>query len=177
MLYSWIFFLSIFSWYVPYMNWLFVRVWHKISLLLLKMLSFSPLLLFFLPWFEYLGLGIVSSLPFLIYFSLAASFRFHFTSNSLFDFCCVILRFPLICFLLQLRKQSFVRKSSEGGELLTSTQKHLWWKKGESKNGKIFFWFFITFGCIDHPQNSDFWPNLLWIFDICKIQLTLICRK
>ena len=87
------------------------------------------------------------------YFSIPSIFlellSFHFTSNSLFDFCCVILRFPLICFLLQLRKQSFVRKSSEGGELLTSTQKHLWWKKGESKNGKIFFWFFITFGCID----------------------------
>ena len=35
------------------------------------------------------------------------AFFFHFTSNSLFDFCCVILRFPLICFLLQLRCSSF----------------------------------------------------------------------
>ena len=96
-LYSIFFFSSIFSWYVPYMNWLFVRVWHKISLLLLlKMLSFrAP---FFLSW-------VFGSWyhPFLF----SSIFRFHFTSNSLFDFCCVILRFPLICFLLQLRCSSF----------------------------------------------------------------------
>ena len=41
---------------------------------------------------------------------------FHFTSNSLFDFCCVILRFPLICFLPQLRKLGcFVREPKLAG--------------------------------------------------------------
>ena len=56
------------------------------------------------------------------YFSIPSIFlellSFHFTSNSLFDFCCVILRFPLICFLPQLRKLGcFVREPKLAGTI------------------------------------------------------------
>ena len=52
----------------------------------------------------YLRVDVIPGSLLLFFFK---AFFFHFTSNSLFDFCCVILRFPLICFLLQLRCSSF----------------------------------------------------------------------
>ena len=55
-------------------------------------------------WKIYLRVDVIPGSLLLFFFK---AFFFHFTSNSLFDFCCVILRFPLICFLLQLRCSSF----------------------------------------------------------------------
>ena len=77
------------------------------------------------------------------YFSIPSIFlellSFHFTSNSLFDFCCVILRFPLICFLPQLRKLGcFVREPKAGWHYLAGV---LWCSSPlEKQPRKVSFW-------------------------------------
>ena len=63
----------------------------------------------------YLRVDVIPGSLLLFFFK---AFFFHFTSNSLFDFCCVILRFPLICFLPQLRKLGcFVREPKLAGTI------------------------------------------------------------
>ena len=54
---------------------------------------------------------------------------------------------------------------------------------GKKKNGRRVFCIFKVALCSSHyvknpifVQKSRFWQKLVWIFGICKIQLTLICR-